>query len=493
MGERELLRIAQRLGLLAQGRQLAQLLWAAGEAAQDLLALAAGLEAAQVIARRQELERARELAERVGVAADVDGVGGGAQVALGGEHGVAGELEVARDVGVVLAGTVRRRGRDALGDDAVEPRAILGGDHRVRDRHDHVVLEPVLALLGAEQAAADELVELGLHLPAHHRGDRGRRDDAAEDARGEQDLLLGFGQAIDARDQQILDRRRHLQRRVGLGPRVEPRVRGILGEDAALGERVEQLEDEVGVAAGARDDLLGELADLGAGHEARGDEAPARVEIELVERDHLRADRRPDIEDALVGARRDHAEDGAVGRHLEQRAEQLERLLIAPVHVLADDHQRAIRIEALLDAQHDLEHALPPLVGIDRRRGRAVAAGGRAHAQEEADDLGGALGLALVGVAACIHERHGARDAPLHLVRLGAVGEPEDLAGEVGDDAVRCERGGDARGGAQDVGLAGRDAGEERRHQRALADAVVADHAEEPLPARDEDVAVGVA
>jgi hypothetical protein len=116
VGQRLLLRIAQRLGLLAQRGQLAQLLRATGQAAQDLLALAPGLEPARVIAGRQELERAAELAERVGVAADVDGVGRRAQVALGGGDGVAGQLEVAGDVGVVGAGSVRRAGGDAIGE-----------------------------------------------------------------------------------------------------------------------------------------------------------------------------------------------------------------------------------------------------------------------------------------------------------------------------------------------------------------------------------------
>ena len=108
-----------RLGLLAQRVELAQLLRPLREPAQDLLAQAVRGEPALVIGRRQELERARELAERVGVAAELDGVVRGAQVAIGRGDVVAGELEVARDQRVVLADAVARRAGDPRGDRAV--------------------------------------------------------------------------------------------------------------------------------------------------------------------------------------------------------------------------------------------------------------------------------------------------------------------------------------------------------------------------------------
>jgi hypothetical protein len=85
--------------------ELAQLLGALGEAAQDLFAEAMGREPAVVIADGEELQRARQLAECVGVAAKIDGVVRGTQVALGRGRVVTGQFEVARDqvVGEVKA------------------------------------------------------------------------------------------------------------------------------------------------------------------------------------------------------------------------------------------------------------------------------------------------------------------------------------------------------------------------------------------------------
>ena len=185
-------RIAELLGRLAQGVELAQLLRPAGEPAQDLLAQPVGGEPALVIVGRQQLEGARQLAERVGVAAEVDGVAGGAQVAVRGGGGVARELEVARDQRVVLADAVGRRAGDPRGDRAVHLDAGLRREQAVRDGHRHVVLEPVLVDLGPrrQQAAADQLVELQPGRPAEQLRQRRRGDVAAEHRGVDQRLAL---------------------------------------------------------------------------------------------------------------------------------------------------------------------------------------------------------------------------------------------------------------------------------------------------------------
>jgi hypothetical protein len=120
---------------------------------------------------------------------------------------------------------------------------------------------------GLQQAAPAQLVELALDLPAQERRQRRRADDPAEHRGQEQRLLVALGQAIDARDQQVLDRGRHLDRGVALGPAVAPGVAGGRRDDLALGQRVELLEDEERVAAGPRQDLLGQLVDVVVGRE----------------------------------------------------------------------------------------------------------------------------------------------------------------------------------------------------------------------------------
>ena len=90
-------------------------------------------------------------------------------------------------------------------------------------------------------------------------------------------------------------------------------------------------------------------------------------------------------------------------------------------------------------------------------------------------------------------QRQRAQQAALDLVRLGVLGEAEHVAREIGDHAVRRHRGADPRGGADHDGLAGRDALEERAHERALADAGVADDHDLALALGDEHVAPRVA
>ena len=486
VGQRLLLRIAEGLGLLAQRGQLAELLRSAREAAQDLLALMARLEPPRVLAGRQELERAGELAERVGVAAELDGVGGGAQVAIGRWDVIAGELEVPRDVRVVGAGAVAGRGGDAIGDHPVQLGLVVGGHQTVRHGHDRVVLEAVLVVVGEQQPAAGQLVELDLHLATEQRGQRRRRDLASDHRGDQQRLLVALGQPIDPRDQQVFDGRRHLDRGVALGPAVAPGLIGRRRDDLALGQRVDLLEDEERVAAGAREDLLGQLGDVVVGGEPARDQAGPGRGVELVEVHDLGAGGGRGLEDALVGPGGDHAEDGTGRRRSEHRGEQLQALLIAPVHVFADDDQRLVGLEALLDAGHQREQALPALGGI------AVAGVGRAHAEQHAD-RGQGRARVLAVLLAGEHQRHRHREAALHLVGLGAVGQAEDLAREIGDHAVGRHRGADPRGGAQEVRLAGGHRRQEPAHQRALADAVIAGDHQVTLAPADQRVAIGVA
>ena len=502
LGERavrlgELAGLADGLGFLAERVELAELLRALGEPAQDLLAQPVGGEPALVIGGRQELERARQLAEPVGVAAEIERVAGGAQVAIGGGHVVAGELEVARDQRVVLAEPVARSARNPGRDRAVHLDPRLGGDQAVGDGHRHVVLEPVLAVdrLGVadhrrQQAAPHQLVELEPDRPAEQLGERCRRDVAAEHRGVHERVLLGGGQRVDAHEEQILDGRGHLDRRLALDPAQQAGCLAGLAvgdQDAALGQRVDQLLDEERVAAAARRDLLDELVDVVPRHEALGQHLLARSVGQLVEQHDLGAELARELHDARLGAARHDPEDRAWRVDLEQRGEQLLAVLVGPVHVLADEHDRLLALEPLLDPVEQLDQRLPPRVGIDLGRWRRAA-----RAEQHAEDLQRGARFAR-GLLAGKDQRCGAQQAALDLVRLGILGEPEHVAREIRDHAVRSHRRADAPRRPDDHGLLRVDALEERPHDGALADAGIADDHDLALALGDQHVAPRIA
>ena len=164
---------------------------------------------------------------------------------------------------------------------------------------------------------------------------------------------------------------------------------------------------------------------------------------------------------------------------LEQRGEQLLALLIGPVDVLAEHHQRLVALEPLLDPDQQLDQGLAPGVGVDLgvAGGLAVRMAPTAAARTPSSMPTVASAVRASGEASSpgIDQRQRAQQPALDLVGLGVLGEAEHVAREIGEHAVRRHRRADPRRGPDHHGLAGRQAGEEAADQRALADPGVAD------------------
>ena len=165
-------------------------------------------------------------------------------------------------------------------------------------------------------------------------------------------------------------------------------------QHAALDQHVEQLLDEERVAAGARGDLGDEIVDIVAGHEPRDQHLAPRGVVELLEHHDLGAELLRHLQDPRIGARRHQAEQRARRLDLEQRAEQLLRILIGPVNVLADQHDRLVALELALDPDQHLHQGLALRLGVDRLliRGREVA---RTEQHAEELERGARLGAVL--------------------------------------------------------------------------------------------------
>ena len=267
----------------------------------------------------------------------------------------------------------------------------------------------------------------------------------------------------------------------------------------ALDQRIEQLLDEEHVAARARNDLIDEVIDVVTGNEALGDQLLARGLGKLVEHDQLGAELLGKLQDARLGPARHQAEDRARRIDLEQRSEQLLAVLIGPVDILADEDDRLVALELLLDAVEHADQGLPAGVGV-HLGGRRRAA----RSQQHPEDLQRHARLARALIAGArrrarerqgvgIDQWNGAQQAPLDLVRLGILGEAEHVAREVRDHAVRRHCGANAAGGPDDHRLLARQPFEELPHEGALADPRIADDHDLPLALGDEHVAPRIA
>ena len=155
--------------------------------------------------------------------------------------------------------------------------------------------------------------------------DRGALDDRT---------LLGL-EAVDARREQRLDRRRH----------------GRVGCLRVVGEHREQLLDEERIALGRLDDpALRLLRGARRPRSKPSDEARRLVRVEWVERDERRATtrrgpRRPRVEEIRTGEA--EQQDRRVAREPDHVLEQVEQRGLGPVDVVHDDDQRPVGSERL--------------------------------------------------------------------------------------------------------------------------------------------------
>ena len=228
----------------------------------------------------------------------------------------------------------------------------------VRSDHEQVVLHR-LAQRGVQLVLAESR-DLGeqpvRHRPARHRG-------------GAQQLLRVGGERVHPAEQHVRQRRRQV-RRVATGL-----------------DRAGQLLDQVGVAAGAVEDGVGDgwpgrLAEdrVQLGGHLIPVEPP---QVDPVDRPvalpagQQRAQRVPPVQ--FVGPVGDHDQDPGVAQRPDQERGQVEGGPVGPVHVLDREQHGRDAAQPAERAEHELEqlrllHVLAGRAGGDRRTRRARAA-----------------------------------------------------------------------------------------------------------------------
>jgi hypothetical protein len=273
----------------------------------------------------------------------------------------------------VLLQPVRVEPFDGRDDPSVEPLAPLLEQGAVGDLVGERVLEGVLGI-GKEARLVEELGRLQLREPPPHRLLRGVRHrpeqhegNVLADDRGrlEQRLVL-HGEPVDARRQDHLHRRGHLDRLDRAGQPIRaPRA----GQRSRLHQRPDALLDEEGVPP------LHEQAPQG---------LHPRVIAQQGAQELPRALRRQRVEPqlAVVGLAPPavlvlrpvvhQQEQPSRGETLDQAVEQGLRFPVYPVQVLEDEEEGlalALPEQEMLDG---IECALPPLSGIERLPGGVV-------------------------------------------------------------------------------------------------------------------------
>ena len=371
-------------------------------------------------------------------------------------------LEMPADRLVVLAGGAGAR-RDPVGEPPVQlgARALqelaIG---RVADQH---VVEAQRRLaqipggIGLDELAAAQPVEAflqrGARLAWQQRGEGGAGEAAPDHRRAlEHGALLG-AQALDARGEQRVDRRRHLQR-VQRHP-GRPAV-ALAFEGAVVHEHAHELADEEGIALAGGEHASGDGGgQLVGADDVRGE--PRRgAGVEAGERHHLAHEaagagqRRPRL--AQLGARGQQHQQRRIRAPLDEMLGEVEQQRLGPLHVVDRQHDRPPRREPGEEAADDEERLL-------RRGGSAGEQ--RGDAADDARALGVLAGQRRV-------------DGGAHGVGAGAVVEPE----------MGAQRFGQRREGGAASGVAARvehrggvaDAAPDLAHEPRLAEPGRAEH-----------------
>ena len=216
---------------------------------------------------------------------------------------------------------------------------------------DEDVLEPEAQILragdvaGPHQLLAGHGCQVIRHLRAHRLrrqlGHRRLRERQADDRGRLDDRPLLATQQVEARRQQGLDRRRHVD--VG---QVAGWLPAIVGEvqRSLVDHHREQLLDEQRVALrGAHDPLLDLAGNAGVAEQAA--DHPPRVGIgQWLEHDALRVgvDRPLGVMLEQVVPRRAEQQDRCVRHRVGQVPDQLEERLLGPMDVVDDDDDRSL-------------------------------------------------------------------------------------------------------------------------------------------------------
>ena len=256
----------------------------------------------------------------------------------------------------------------------------LGADDRAVDGLlDQDVLEAKLGLRPA--AALPQQVEplqlaqrlAQLLLAAADAREQREREVAAEHGGCGQRLAALGGQPVDAREDHLLDGRRHVDRDVVV--EAPARVRAV--ERGSVDERAHELLEEERVALGLREQPPLEAVRERALADERQQQLALGIAGERLELDRVQPVRQ--LPRGLlahrprgmvgIGPLRDHEQHRGVLGHRQELLGQLQRGLVGPVDVLEHEHDRALRGEPLEQVADDFEGAV--LQRLRRELGQA--------------------------------------------------------------------------------------------------------------------------
>ncbi len=321
---------------------------------------------------------------------------------------------------VVLDGVAGAR-LDPVGEPRVQLRARaledapVGGvaDQDVMEAQHRLAEEP--AGVALDQLAAPQrfepCVEVG-DVARQQFGDGAAREMAADDGRALEHHALFRPQSLDARGQQRVDRRRHLERRQR---RAGSPAIALALERAFVHQHAHQLADEERIALAGGEHLGRDRRGQIGGADHVGGEPHRGAGVETTERQHVgdqaarNDERRAHV--AQLGSRADQHQQRHAAAPLHQVLDEIEQQRLRPLQVVDHQHQRLGPRERGEETADDEE-------GLFRRCRRTR--------EQQRDAAGDARAL---GAAA----RERGLDRRRDLLRARTVAQAEVLAQRVGE------------------------------------------------------------
>ena len=421
-----------------------------------------------------ELERALVVGERLGEGVPRLGRAGRREGRVEGARQVVGRVPVPRELGQARVVAVGPCLLEAAREGGVQARPLAREQVVVDGLLEQRVAERVVLVAGTRLGHQDVLADgfaqrgvQGLGVDARRVHEQVRVDVLARGGGHAQDLLGRVGQARDAGEQDVAERRRKLGR-----AGVPRRAQELLGEERVpVGPRVDRLDEaRLDLVSVDRPELRGELGSVEATQVQPLDPAGA---VELGEE---RQQRVAAVQLVRPVGHEEH--DAGVAQVPDEEREQVAGRPVGPVQVLDDEEDRRPFGEPLQQREDVLEQRPLGRAHVERPGGRCD--GGLrlgpalAVARQQVGDQAGEAGSPGAGDPLEVVRRHAACPGPQ---RLDDRPERDPAVADVHASARQDERAlaagdiGQLRGQARlaDAGLAGQDelrcSGPARRHR----------------------------
>ena len=291
-------------------------------------------------------------------------------------------LEVPAERLIVLDGTSALRlepvgeARVQLGARPLEDAAIgRVADEHVVEAHDGLAQEPACVRLDelAPPKRLQARIEVG-DVGGQQMRDGSARELPSDDGGALEDRTLRGPEALDARREQRVDRRRHLER--GQLHAGRPAV-ALASEDPVVHQHADQLADEERVALAGRQHAARDRRRQLFGPDDVGGEPRRRARVEAAERRHRRdevaraGERRAAVAQLRTRGHQDH--EPHAGPPLHEVLDQVEQQGLRPLHVVDHQHDGPHCRGGAQEAAHDEER----LLGRRRRAGEERRDAGR--------------------------------------------------------------------------------------------------------------------